>query len=137
MTSLRAAALLYTGVAAGVVAFQIAMAAGAPWGAYTMGGANPGQFPPPLRFAALAQAAIIVGMASVVMARAGLILPEWSRVSRWLIWLVVAFAAVSVVLNLFSPSPGERMIWTPVAFVLLVSSMVVARQGKLLQSPAR
>jgi len=38
----RAAALLYASVSAGVVAFQIALAAGMPWGAYAMGGAFPG-----------------------------------------------------------------------------------------------
>jgi len=49
----RVAALLYAVMAAGVVAFQIALAAGAPWGAYAMAGAFPGQFPPALRIAAL------------------------------------------------------------------------------------
>ena len=41
-----AAALLYAAISVGVVAFQIALAAGAPWGAYAVGGAFPGQFPP-------------------------------------------------------------------------------------------
>ena len=81
----RVAALLYAVMAAGVVAFQIALAAGAPWGAYAMGGASPGRFPPALRIAALVQAALIVGMAAIVLSRAGLILAGWSRVSRWLV----------------------------------------------------
>ena len=68
----RAAALLYAAVSVGVIAFQIALAAGAPWGAYAMGGAFPGQFPPALRVAALVQAALIAGMAAVVLSRAGL-----------------------------------------------------------------
>jgi hypothetical protein len=88
----HAAALLYAAVSAGVVAFQVALAAGAPWGAYAMGGAFPGQFPPALRIAALVQAALIFGMAAVVMSRAGLVLAGWSRASRWLAWVVVAFA---------------------------------------------
>jgi hypothetical protein len=126
MTLTRGAAILYGIISAGVVVFQIALAVGAPWGAYAMGGAFPGQFPPALRIAALVQAAILVGMAAVVLARAGFFLPRWSRVSRWLIWLVVAFAALSLFLNLITPSTGERVIWAPTALLLLVSSTIVA-----------
>jgi hypothetical protein len=122
----RGAALIYAIISAGVVAFQIALAAGAPWGAFAMGGAFPGQFPPALRIAALIQAALLVGIAAVVLARAGLILPGWSRVSRWLVWFVVAFAALSLILNLITPSAGERAIWAPTAFLLLISSGIVA-----------
>lgn len=122
----RAAALVNAAVSAGVVAFQVSLAAGAPWGAYAMGGAFPGQLPPALRIAALVQAALIVGMAAVVMSRAGLVLAGWSRASRWLVWVVVAFAAVSFVLNLITPSSGERAIWAPVALLLLASSALVA-----------
>ena len=127
----RAAALLYTAVSVGVVVFQIALAAGAPWGAYAMGGAFPGTFPPALRIAALAQAALISGMAVVVLSRAGLVLTGWSGVTRRLVWFVVAFAAVSLVLNLLTPSAGERAIWAPVALLLLASSTVVASDGGL------
>jgi hypothetical protein len=126
MSIIRAAAIVYAVVSFGVVAFQIALAAGAPWGAYAMGGAFPGQFPPELRIAAVIQAALLVGMAAVVLARAGLVLPGWSRASRWLVWFVVAFAAVSLVLNLITPSAGERAIWAPTAFLLLLSSATVA-----------
>jgi hypothetical protein len=126
MTLRRMAALLYAIISSGVVAFQIALAAGAPWGAFAMGGAFPGQFPPALQIAALIQAALLVGMAAVVLARADLILPRWSRVSRWLVWIVVAFAALSLILNLITPSASERAIWAPTAFLLLISSSVVA-----------
>lgn len=129
MTIQRIAALVYALVSTGVVAFQFALAAGVPWGAYAMGGAFPGQFPPALRIAALMQAALLVGMAVVVLAQAGLILPRWSRMARWLVWAVVAFAAVSLVLNLLTPNADERSIWAPVAFLLLISSAAVAVTG--------
>lgn len=122
----RVAAIIYAIVSSVVVAFQIGLAAGAPWGAYAMGGAFPGQFPPELRIAAIIQAALLVGLAVVVLARAGLVLPGWSRVTRWLVWVVVVFAALSLVLNLITPSAGERAIWAPVALLLLISSAVVA-----------
>lgn len=126
MTMRRVAAIIYAIVSLGVVAFQLTLAAGAPWGAYAMGGAFPGQFPPALRIAAIIQAVLLVGMVAIILARAGLILPGWSRVSRWLAWVVVAFAAVSFVLNLITPSAGERAIWAPTALLLLISSAMVA-----------
>jgi hypothetical protein len=126
MTLKRTAALIYAVISLGIIAFQIALAAGAPWGAFAMGGAFPGQFPPTLRIAALVQAALLATMAAVVLAHAGFILPSWMRVSRWLIWIVVAFAALSLILNLITPSAGERAIWAPVALILLISSGIVA-----------
>ena len=120
------AAILYAIVTVGVVAFQIALAAGAPWGAYAMGGASPGQFPPALRVAAIVQAALLAGMAAVILARAGLVLPGWSRVSHWLVWIVVALTALSLVFNLITPSAGERAIWAPTLSLLLISSLIVA-----------
>jgi hypothetical protein len=122
----KIAAIVYAVVSIGVIAFQVALAAGAPWGAYAMGGAFPGQFPPAMRVTALIQAALLLGLAGIVLARAGLILPGWQRSSRWLVWFVVGFAALSFLLNLITPSAGERAIWAPVAFVLLLSCAVVA-----------
>jgi hypothetical protein len=120
------AALLHAALSIGVVAFQFALAAGAPWGAYAMGGAFPGQFPPALRLAALVQAALIFAMAAVVMSRAGLVLTAWSPPPRWLVWVVVAFNALGFVLNLITPSADERAIWAPAALLLTASSAVVA-----------
>ena len=122
----RVAAILYAVISAAVVAFQIALAAGAPLGEYAMGGAVPGQFPPALRISALIQAALIAGMALVVLSRAGIILPRWVRVSRWLIWVIVAFLGLDLFLNLITPSAGERAIWAPTLGLLLVTSAMVA-----------
>jgi hypothetical protein len=122
----RVAAIIYAIVTLGAVAFEIALAAGAPWGAYAMGGASPGQFPPALRIAAIIQALLLAGMAAVILARAGLVLPGWSRVSHWLVWIVVALTAISLVLNLITPSARERAIWAPTLLLLLISSLIVA-----------
>ena len=122
----RTAAIGYAVISGGVVAFQIALAAGAPWGAYAMGGAHPGQYTPGLRIAAVVQAAIVVLTAAVVLSRAGVALPAWSRASRRLVWLVVAVGVASLVLNLVTPSAGERLVWAPVAFLLLACSVLVA-----------
>jgi hypothetical protein len=113
-------------ISAGVVAFQVALAAGVPWGSYAMGGAFPGRFPPAMRVAALMQAVLIVLMTLVVLSRAGLTLPSWSYASRRLVWLVVALGVVSFVLNVATPSAGERMIWAPATFLLLACGVLVA-----------
>jgi hypothetical protein len=126
----RIAGIVYAVATAIVVAFQIALALGAPWGAYAMGGAFPGQFPPELRIAAFVQAGILIGFAGIMLARAGIALKGWERVARWMVWVVVAFSAVSLVLNLITPSAGERMLWAPVALVLLVCSLLVATGPK-------
>ena len=120
------AALIFALVAGGVVAFQLALALGAPWGAYAMGGAFPGRFPPPLRIAAVVQAVVIGLLAVVVLSDAGLVLPDMAAAFPWLVWIPVAVSALAVVLNSISRSAGERRIWVPVAMLLLVSSLIVA-----------
>ncbi len=122
----KVAAIINSVITLGVVVFQIALASGAPWGAYAMGGAAPGRFPPSLRAGAIVQGLLLAGMAVVILARAGLILPGWQPVVRWLVWVVVALTAISLVLNLLSTSAGERAIWLPTLAILLISSLIVA-----------
>lgn len=120
------AAQVYAGLIAVVVAFQLALAAGAPLGRFAMGGTHPGAFPPSLRVAAVVQAALLAGAALVVLSRAGLLLPAWQPASRWLVWAVVALMAVAMVLNLITPSRGERLVWGPVGVVLFGTALWVA-----------
>lgn len=120
------AATVYSIATVGVVGFQIALALGAPWGAYAMGGAFPGRFPPRLRVAAVVQAIVLIALAVVVLAFAGLILPALVQDAPWLIWLAVAFSALAAVLNTITRSVGERRLWAPVTYVMLVCSLVVA-----------
>lgn len=80
------AAIVYAVATAGVVAFQIALAAGAPWGAYAMGGALPGSFPTPMRVAALVQGILLAFLAVVALSRAGAVWPSLAAAVPWLIW---------------------------------------------------
>lgn len=120
------AALVFALVAGGVVAFQLALALGAPWGRYAMGGAFPGRFPPPMRVAAVIQAILITFLAVAVLSAAGLVMPDLAAAAPWLVWVAVLVSALAVVLNAISRSAGERRIWVPVATVLLISSLMVA-----------
>ena len=120
------AALVFAFAAVGVIAFQIALALGAPWGRYAMGGAFPGRFPPPLRVAAVVQAFLIALLALAVLSAAGIVLPDLTATTPWLRWVAVAVSALSLAMNAISRSAGERRIWVPVAAVLLSSSLLVA-----------
>jgi len=120
------AAILYALVTVGVVVFQLALALGAPWGEYAMGGRYPGTYPQQMRVAAVGQAALLAAIAVFVLSAAGLVLPSMARTLPSLIWAVVAFSVLSLVLNAITPSAGERRIWVPVAVVMLVTSLIVA-----------
>jgi hypothetical protein len=121
------AARLFGALTLLVVAFQLALAAGAPWGKLAMGGAFPGRLPPSMRAAAVVQALVLALFAGIVAARARLMLPRWHGASRRLVWMVVALSAVAVVLNAITPSPLERAVWLPVTLALLTCGVVVAR----------
>ena len=64
-------AVLYALVTGLVTAFQVALALGAPWGAYAMGGGFPGRMPRPLRVAAFVQAILLAALALIVLASVG------------------------------------------------------------------
>jgi hypothetical protein len=123
MIAPRTAALVFAGLTGVVIAFQLALAAGMPWGAYAMGGAFPGVYPPPMRGAAVVQAAILGGVALIVLVRAGIV---WRGRLRWPAWLVTGLLAVGVVLNLITPSGMERLIWGPVSLAMFLCSLRVA-----------
>jgi uncharacterized membrane protein len=127
----RFAARLFAGLIALVSAFQLALALGAPWGRYAMGGAYPGVFPPAMRVAAVVQIVVLAGAALVVLSRAGVALPAWRPASRRLVWAVVGLMAVSLVLNLITPSGPERLIWAPVALGLVLSALRVALSSRV------
>jgi hypothetical protein len=120
------AAVAFAVAATVVVGFQLALALGAPWGAYAMGGGRPGRFPPGLRVLAVVQAVVIAMLALIVLSAAGMAAPEVVDDLPWLVWLPVVVSGVSLVMNAMSRSPGERRLWVPVAAVMLVSSLVVA-----------
>ena len=120
------AAYLFSVLIAFVVAFQLALALGAPWGEMAMGGKFPGRLPPRMRIAALVQIVVLVFIALIVLTRAGVILDEFSSLSKSVIWAVVVFSLIGAILNTITPSKKERMLWAPVSLVLLICATYVA-----------
>jgi hypothetical protein len=102
-------------LAGGVGAFQVALAAGAPWGAAAWGGANPGVLPDGLRVASACS--VLVYAALAVTAGTDLV-PVRAR--RRVLTVAAGVVAVETLMNLASPSGVERAVWTPVAAALTV-----------------
>ena len=100
------AAIVFACATAGVIAFQFALAAGAPWGAYAMGGAFPGRFPQGMRVAAVIQGLVLAAVAVIVLASAGAIEIALVTYLPWLIWAIVAMCALAVVLRRCLPQRG-------------------------------
>jgi hypothetical protein len=109
-----------------VVAFQLALVAGVPWGHLTQGGAHAGTLPPANRAIAAASALLLVVLAAVVLVGAGIALPQLQASVRPWAWAGVAFSGLSVVANAATPSLAERALWLPVTVLLLAASLVVA-----------
>jgi hypothetical protein len=109
-----------------VVMFQFALALGVPWGQLSMGGKYPGKLPIGMRIAALVQILLLTLFALVVLARAGVMLDNYSAFSTVAIWGVAAFCAASAILNTITPSKWEKIVWAPVAIILFVCSVYIA-----------
>ena len=114
------AARIYGVLSAGVIAFQLGLALGMPWGALAMGGAYPGTYPPEMRVVAVAAALLLAGFAGLVL------LAARGTVARAWLWPLAGLLGLGLALNLISPSAGERALWAPVVAVMLACTVRVA-----------
>ena len=106
----------------GLVAFQVALAAGAPWGRAAYGGAS-ARLTARLRTASVVAAVIWAGAAVVVLGRGGVLPVPLADV---LIWVVVALLALGIIANAATRSRVERAIWLPFSVVATVLGVIVA-----------
>lgn len=120
------AALVFGFSIALVALFQLALAAGVPWGSVAMAGKFPGRFPPHMRAVAFLQTFVLIFLGTIVWTRAGIIFPQWHLASEKYIWGVVAFGVLGLIMNLITPVRLERVIWAPIAAILLISCTIVA-----------
>ena len=120
------AVVIFLTLCAIVALFQLALALGASWGEYTMGGRFPGKLPTKMRIAAVIQIIILLGIVFIVLIKSGWALSQFYSIGRIGIWFVAAFFVLGSILNLSTPSKGERAIWGPVNILLLITSLIVA-----------
>jgi hypothetical protein len=121
----QTAAYVFAFVTAALALFQIALAAGAPWGRFAWGGAS-AKLPVALRIGSGVSLLIYGACAAIVLDRATLIDVVADDVSGVGAWLVAGFFSLGVVMNAISRSKPERFTMTPVALALAASAYVVA-----------
>ena len=118
------AAVLFVGMAA----FQGSLALGAPFGAHVLGGRYRGALPNRLRAFSAVAAAILVGCAVVILARAGAI--GWPAGATGLLapasWAIAAFMVLNTLANLASKSRLERTVFAATTAALAALSAYVA-----------
>jgi len=120
------AAILFCFLLAGLGAFQLALAAGAPLGRFAWGGGQE-RLSPGLRIGSLVSILIYAAFAVIALERAGLVrlLPDAS-IAGIGIWVIVGYSALGVLMNAISRSRPERFTMTPLAFALGALALVVA-----------
>ena len=120
----------------GIIAvFQLLLALGAPWGQAAWGGGQEGTLPPELRFASTISMVIFIGAAIIVLGRAGYWGTRFSDLFRRGTWVLAVLLAVGAVMNLASPSIWERFLWAPIALVIALACLVVARSSSYRLAP--
>lgn len=121
-TKLRLAAFVYL---AGIVIFtlfHLLLMAGAPLGAFTMGGAWSGSLPVQGRLVSAVSIAVLWALAWPVAAEAGL---AWRKPPSWAIYATLAYQILAVVLHIITPSPLERLLWLPLVLLMTAAAALV------------
>jgi hypothetical protein len=110
-----------------LIAFQLALAVGAPLGAAAWGGQNPGVLPGRLRIASAGVALVVYPiMLAVILAAAGLISDDWLPIDATVAsWILAGFFALGTLVNAMSRSPAER-IWAFVSGILAACCVLIA-----------
>lgn len=125
---MEAAGIIFAVFAGLFALFQMALALGAPWGAASYGGNNPGLLPSRLRvvsavfgFVAYPLAILFVLNASGVVDG---VLADGDQTELWL-WVLAGLFGLGTVANFASRSKIER-IWGPVTLVLTICCAFLA-----------
>ncbi len=127
MISPQSAATLVTIGLLVLIAFQAALAAGAPWGRAAWGGKHHGVLPRNLRIGSAMAVVVWALVALVILDRAGMpIIDLPDQISYWGTWLLVPLLVLGAIMNAASSSPYERYGWGPLAAVMALLTLVVA-----------
>ena len=111
----------------GIAAFQLALAVGAPLGSAAWGGTYD-HLPAGLRIASALAVGVWVLAALIVLQRVGFRISSLPpAVARWGTWVLVGLLPLGALMNFASRSNWERFGWGPVALILAVLCLMVAR----------
>lgn len=121
---------IITGVAltllAGLIIFQIALAAGAPLGRFAWGGKFDGVLPAKLRVASLVAALLLLLFGIFVAHKPGWVSLLDSAIVTIGLWIIFAQLVLNTLGNLASKSPAERKTMAPISGILVVCILLLA-----------
>ncbi|HYU59686.1 MAG TPA: hypothetical protein VEK39_02900 [Solirubrobacterales bacterium] len=125
----RAAAVAAAIGFAGIAIFQVALAAGAPWGHAAWGGAH-AHLSTAQRIGSAAAVVVWTAAALIVLGRAGF----WGAgklapLFQWGTWFLAGVSLLAALLNIASQSRWENLIFGPTALVLAILCTLVARSA--------
>ena len=128
----RIVALTAAGIYGSWAAFQIALAAGAPYGEHVWGGTQPATLPTGMRFASVAAALLLIWMLTVIMARADLtsLKPVPTGWLRRCAWTIAGYMAFNTAGNLASQSTTEQRVFAPITLIMAILTAYVAHRGR-------
>lgn len=104
---------------------QACVAAGAPWGRFVWGGKHR-VLPTRLRIGSALSVGVYAGFAALLLSRAGTIPGSDAPFVVVAVWVLFAYFALGIVMNLASRSAAERRTMTPACAVLAAATLVVA-----------
>lgn len=120
---------------AGIAIFHLALAAGASWGHAAWGGAI-ARLSTAQRSASAAAVVFYAAAALIVLGRAGILRARGNAaLFRWGTWFLAVAMAIGALPNSASQSRWENFIFGPLALVLAILCVVVARRAAT--GPAR
>jgi cytochrome bd-type quinol oxidase subunit 2 len=123
-TMSQVAAVLAALILAGLICFQLLLAAGLPLGHYAWGGAHR-VLPRSLRIASVVATFIYLALAMGILEAASVVDFGASELPRVAVWVLAAFFGIGVVMNAISRSEKERRM----AFVAAALSALCAIVG--------
>jgi hypothetical protein len=110
-----------------VCLFQIALASGAPWGAYAYGGARVGKLPVGFRVNSVVAAIVMLAISGHYMAQLGVFTPLLDSAGNSVVnWVLVAFTGLSAIANTITRSKKERAVWAVPTILMFIAALIVA-----------
>lgn len=110
-----------------VAAFQIALALGAPWGAYAYGGSRVGKLPVGFRINSVVAAIVMVAISGHYLAQLGVFQPLLDASGNSVVnWVLVVFTGLSAIANNITRSKLERAAWGLPTILMFIAALLVA-----------
>jgi hypothetical protein len=110
-----------------VALFQIALALGAPWGAYAYGGARTGKLPVGFRINSVVAAVVMVAISGHYLAQLGVFEPVLDPAGNSVVnWVLVGFTGLAALANNATRSKLERAVWGVPTILMFMAALFVA-----------